>query len=194
MKSFIYIEPAEEGIDSITKQIASRIRKISAGLRGPLIGIGIGNHLDGRESELGGLMDELIRVEVPSEKESSTEVISKILMDIVRENGPGVLFLGFTHQGMELGPAVGWRLGIPVVTNCVEFNWIEGKTASIKRPSLHSPCDQRIKKSLPRRRRGFSKKSAHGRSGKSCNSMAIFSIEMLRIFSNECISLYKILK
>ena len=29
MKSFIYIEPSEEGIDSTTKQIASRIRKIS---------------------------------------------------------------------------------------------------------------------------------------------------------------------
>jgi electron transfer flavoprotein alpha subunit len=133
MKSFVYIEPAEEGIDSIAKQITSRIRKISAGLRGPLIGIGIGDHLDGRESELSGLMDELIRVDAPPEKRSNTEVISKILTDILRENSPGVLFLGFTHQGMELGPAVGWRLGIPVITGCVGLDWTE-KEISVKRP------------------------------------------------------------
>jgi electron transfer flavoprotein alpha subunit len=35
---------------------------------------------------------------------------------------------------MELGPTVGWRLGIPVVTNCIAFDWKEGKTAAIKRP------------------------------------------------------------
>jgi electron transfer flavoprotein alpha subunit len=133
MKCFVYIEPSEEGISSITKQIASGVRKISAGLRGPLIGIGIGGHLDGREPELNGFVDELIRVEVPSDKESSTEVISKILTDIVRENGPGVLFLGFTHQGMELGPAVGWRLGVPVITNCVGLDWTEGGV-SVRRP------------------------------------------------------------
>ena len=133
MKCFIYIEPSEEGISSMTKQIASGIRKISTGVRGPLVGIGVGAHLDGKESEIGGWLDELISVEAPSDKGSSTEVLSNILTDIVRENGPGVLFIGFTHQGMELGPAVGWRLGVPVITNCVGLDWTEGGT-SVRRP------------------------------------------------------------
>jgi len=133
MKSFIYIEPSEEGVDSLTKQIVSRIRKISPELHGPLIGIGIGNHLEGKESQLNGLVDELISVEVPSESENNTEVISKILTDVVSENSPGILFLGFTHQGMELGPAVGWRLGVPVITDCVGLDWTEGQ-AYVRRP------------------------------------------------------------
>lgn len=133
MKSFIYIEPSEEGIDSVTRQIASRIKKIPVELRGPLKGISIGNHLEGKESQLNGLIDELIMVEVLSGSESNTEVISKILTDVLGENGPGILFLGFTHQGMELGPAVGWRLGIPVITDCVGLDWNDGE-AYVRRP------------------------------------------------------------
>ncbi|OGP62011.1 MAG: hypothetical protein A2170_11365 [Deltaproteobacteria bacterium RBG_13_53_10] len=133
MKSFIYVEPSEEGIAPLTKQIASGVRRIPPGLRGPVIGITIGDHLDGKESELGGLMDELIRVDIPSAKGSNNEVISKILTDVVREQGPGILFLGFTHQGMELGPAVGRRLGVPVITNCSGLDWTE-RGALVRRP------------------------------------------------------------
>lgn len=133
VKSFIYIEPSEEGIDSITIQIASRIQKIPAGIRGPLKGISIGSHLAGKEPQLNGLIDELIMVEVPPGSESNTEMISKILSDLVSKNGPGILFLGFTHQGMELGPAVGWRLGIPVITNCLGLDWKDSQ-AYVTRP------------------------------------------------------------
>lgn len=135
MQSFIYVEPSEEEIDSITKQIASRIGKISSGLRGPLKGIAIGNHLKGKESQLSGLVDEIIMVKAPSGSEHNTEVISNILTDVVGENGPGILFLGFTHQGMELAPTVGWRLGVPVITSCVDFEWNEGQAHS-RRPIL----------------------------------------------------------
>jgi electron transfer flavoprotein alpha subunit len=135
MKSFIYVEPSEEGIDATTKQISSRVRKIPAELRGPLIGISIGNRLKDKESQLEGYTDELIRVEAPVGSESNTEMIANVLTDVVKEEGPGILFLGFTHQGMELGPAVGWRLGIPVITNCVGMDWTDGEVY-VRRPLL----------------------------------------------------------
>jgi hypothetical protein len=51
---------------------------------------------------------------------------SKILTDVLSENGLGILFLGFAFEGMELGPPVGWRLNALVVTNCVGFEWTDG--------------------------------------------------------------------
>lgn len=135
MKSFIYVESSEEGIDATTKQISSRIRKIAADLRGPLIGIAIGDRLKDQESQLNGYIDELIRVEVPPGSESNTEMISNVLTDVVKDGGPGILFLGFTHQGMELAPSVGWSLGIPVITNCVGLDWAEGEV-HVRRPLL----------------------------------------------------------
>ena len=134
MQSFIYIEPSEEGIDSLTKQIASGVRKIRPDLRGTLTAISLGKNLEGKESQLRGIFDSFIRVDVPPRMEFNTEAISRLLADVVIEKGPALLFLGFTHQGMELGPSVGWRLGVPVVTNCMGFDWAEGTTAQIKRP------------------------------------------------------------
>ena len=135
MQSFVYIEPFEEDVDLVTKQITSKVKKIPKDIRGPLKGITIGAHLEGKESLLSGLVEELIVVKVPPKNEKNTEVISNILTDIVAGNGPGVLFLGFTHQGMELGPSVGWRLGIPVVTACSGLNWTQG-TAEVQRSIL----------------------------------------------------------
>ena len=60
MQSFVYIEPSEEDIDPLTKQIASRIRRIPENIRGPVKGVAIGKHLEGKESQLSGLLDELI--------------------------------------------------------------------------------------------------------------------------------------
>jgi electron transfer flavoprotein alpha subunit len=135
MKTFIYIECSDEGINPVSKEIALRLRKISGKSHGPLIGISIGKQLEGKESQLQGLFTELIRVEVPSESESNTEVISNILTDVVGRSGPGILFLGFTFQGMEIGPSVGWHLGVPVISNCVGFEWADSQ-ADVKRP-LH---------------------------------------------------------
>jgi electron transfer flavoprotein alpha subunit len=133
MKSFVYLESSEEGISSLTRQIALKLRKISLEQRGPLIGITIGKQLEGKESQLNGLMDELRMVEIPSGSESNTEVISKVLAELVGKDGPALLFLGFTHQGMELGPAIGYRLQVPVITNCTGFEWADGH-ASLTRP------------------------------------------------------------
>jgi electron transfer flavoprotein alpha subunit len=133
MKSFIYIETSEEGIDSTARQIASRISKISKEVRGPLTGISIGHPLVGEDFGLSGFIDDMIQVEIPSEYQFNTEVISKILTEIVSENKPCILFLGFTHQGMELGPGIGWELMTPVFTNCVDLEWTE-RQINIKRP------------------------------------------------------------
>jgi len=134
MQSLVYIESTDEGMDSLTKQIACGIRKIPPELRGPVKGISLGKHLQGKEDQLKGIFDELIRVDAPAEIEFNTEAIANILTDLVREQGPAILFVGYTHRGMELGPAVGWRLNVPVVTNCSGFDWSAGTTAQIRRP------------------------------------------------------------
>jgi len=123
MQSFVYIETSEEDIDSTSLQIASRVKKIPVEIRGPLKGISIGRNLEGMESHFSGLVDEILVADVPQGMEHNTEVISNILTDIVGGGGPSTLFLGFTHQGMELAPVVGWRLEMPVITACVEFEW-----------------------------------------------------------------------
>jgi electron transfer flavoprotein alpha subunit len=133
MQTFIYLEPSDEGIAPVAKQIAARVKQIPPAIRGPVRGIAIGGHLQNDSAnQLAGLVDELLMVEAPQGSEYNTEVIANVLAAVVGENGPGTLFLTFSHQGMELAPAIGWRLGVPVVTSCTAVDWL-GKEAKIRR-------------------------------------------------------------
>ena len=133
MKSFVYIEASEEGIDPVSRQIASRIKRIPVQTRGPVAGISIGNHLKGREQQAAGLFDELIFVEAQERDEYHAETVSNILTGVLKEQAPAVLFVPFSHQGMEICPTVGWRLKVPVVTCCTDLNW-EGGRIQARRP------------------------------------------------------------
>jgi electron transfer flavoprotein alpha subunit len=131
MRSFIYIEPTEEKIDPIVKQIAAKLKGFPAEVYGEVTGISVGP-LGDKAQELGGFLDKIIEVEAPEGTEYNTEAIASLLTDIVRDSGPNILFFGFTHQGMELAPAVSWRLSVPLAAACTDINLFPGK-ASVQR-------------------------------------------------------------
>jgi electron transfer flavoprotein alpha subunit len=131
MASFIYIEPTEEKIDPIVRQIAAKLKTVAPEIRGRVTGISVGR-LGDKAQELSGFLDEIIEVETPEGAEHNTEAIANLLADVVRASEASLLFLGFTHQGMELGPAVAYRLGAPLVTACIDVNLLFRK-ASVKR-------------------------------------------------------------
>jgi electron transfer flavoprotein alpha subunit len=132
MFSLIYIEPNEEKVDPTVLQIAARLRALPEEERGPIRGIAVGNHLEGKEKSLQGFLDELLVAEVSAGDEYNMEVVGRVLTDIVKSEGTGLVFLAFTHQGMELGPAIGANLGIPLLTGCVNFGLSDG-IATVKR-------------------------------------------------------------
>lgn len=122
MQAFIYIEPTEEKVDPIVQQIAARARKMGLS---PLRGIAVGNHLEGKVAQLSGFLDEVLIVESRPGKEYNTEVVSNVLVDVMASSEPSLLFFGFTHQGMELAPAVAYRLGFPLASACVDYRYAD---------------------------------------------------------------------
>ena len=54
---------------------------------------------------------------------------------------------------------------VPLGPYGIAKNSLVSLTASMRRFSLQTPWDHRIKKSLPRRRRGFNQNSSHGKGG-----------------------------
>ncbi len=132
MYSLVYIEPTEEKVDPAVLQIAAKLRAVPEEGRGPIRGIVVGSHLRGKEQSLHGFLDELLVADVSAGDEYNMEVVIRVLTDIVKSEGTGLVFLGFTHQGMELGPALGATLGIPLLTGCVNFELSDGM-ATVKR-------------------------------------------------------------
>ncbi len=149
MESLIYIEPSEGELAPTVKQIATKLRQIPAELRGTITGVAIGTHLEGKETELSGLVDEFIIVEATQGSEHNTELISNVLTDLMKVHSPGLLFLGFTHHGMELAPVVGMRLGIPTITGCTDFE-LADNSAKVKRLAYSSKFTVSLSVSIER--------------------------------------------
>lgn len=136
MHSLVYLEPAEDRVDPLVVQIAAKLRAALETRCGPIRGLALGGHLRGREEALAGFFDELLVAEVAPGEEHNTEVAARVLADVTRAEGPGLVFLGFTHQGMELAPALAMTLGVPLLPGCIDFQLGE-RAASVTR-LLHS--------------------------------------------------------
>jgi electron transfer flavoprotein alpha subunit len=132
MNSLIYIEPSEGTIDPNIKKTILRLKKSPAQSRGLIKGIVIGSQLKENEDDLKRLFDELITVGIPQGAEYNTEIIANILTDLLKENSPSLLFMVFSHLGMELAPVIGLRLSLPTVAGCSDFNLAENQ-ANVKR-------------------------------------------------------------
>ncbi|MBI5446504.1 MAG: electron transfer flavoprotein subunit alpha/FixB family protein [Deltaproteobacteria bacterium] len=125
MHSLVYLEPTRGKIDPLALQLAAKLRSMPEEERGTIRAVALGAELDGAEA-LSGRFDELLLAEVRPGDEQSTEVAARVLTDVMGDLGPGLLFFGFTHQGMELAPAVGARLGVPVLTGCTDLRLSDG--------------------------------------------------------------------
>lgn len=132
MQSIIYIEPSDEKLDPIVKQIAVKLKSMPEGVRGSVKGLTLDTGMAARDAELSAILDELIVAQVADGAMYNTETIAKVLANVAATEGPTLLFFGFTHQGMELAPAVALKTGVPVITGCIDFG-LDDHRATVRR-------------------------------------------------------------
>ena len=61
----------------------------------------------------------------------------------IREIDPSLILVGYTLVGMEMGPAIAVRLGVPAMTNCVSVDLVDGEF-TIARPVYDGALHARI--------------------------------------------------
>lgn len=132
MTYFIMIESFKGKVDPFWKEIAIKIRNMENKVSGFIKGISFDKQLGEKENDFGSLLDEIIMFEVPWPHDMSAGAKVSILLETMKLNFPSVLFLGFTHQGAEIGPALAWNLKVPLITNCVEID-LQGGVILAKR-------------------------------------------------------------
>lgn len=70
----------------------------------------------------------------PAFAQYSPELFSKAFREAVQELHPGLVLLGYTPMGMEVGPAVATWLGLPMVSNCLELLLGRDGALRVRRP------------------------------------------------------------
>lgn len=68
----------------------------------------------------------LLWAKVEGLKEFHSEPYQQVLTQLLRERRPRVILMGHTSQGMDLAPALGAALDLPVLTDCYGFGFRDG--------------------------------------------------------------------
>lgn len=78
-------------------------------------------------------VDVVLVADHPALDTGNTELHCKVISDTVRDFKPSLFLLGYTYLGMEVGPAVATRLGVPMISNCVDLELVDEKV-TVTRP------------------------------------------------------------
>jgi len=73
-------------------------------------------------AELDGVAPNLTLVEHPALADYNPEAYLPVLADLVGSLAPELVLLPHTSQGMDLGPALAGRLGLPLITDCTAIS------------------------------------------------------------------------
>jgi electron transfer flavoprotein alpha subunit len=114
-------------VDTITYQMLTKGRQLADALGAELVTLVIGHELDSISATLQNKgVDTILVVDDPALAQAGADVQAHVITEVVRQTEPRLLLIGYSLIGMELAPAIATKLGVPVMTNCVNVEVLDG--------------------------------------------------------------------
>ncbi len=110
---FVLVEHRQGEMRDVTLEMLSG----AAALGGTVVAVLLGQGVDDFASKVAGYADKVLVVDDAMFANYNSEVYQKALSALIKENGPGVILIGHTGQGVDLAPALAVELGLPLVTD-----------------------------------------------------------------------------
>lgn len=130
----VLAECAGQEVSSVTVQLAGKGRELARSLGCQVDGLILGHGLDTLTQLMRGLgFDTVFVADDPALATYNPELYAHVVADFVRDADPCILLCGYTPLGMEIGPAVAARLGLRLISNCVDFELLPDKVV-VTRP------------------------------------------------------------
>jgi electron transfer flavoprotein alpha subunit len=107
-------------IDALTLKLAGKGRAIADKWNCPLNAVLLGNRIENPANQLLDKgFDTVFVADYSFLEPYNAEIYTGLISELFKDQVPTLILMGYTYLGMELGPAVASRLGIPLVSNCV---------------------------------------------------------------------------
>ena len=129
----VLCERKDQDLDNITWELLCKGRMVADQWGTQLGALLIGSQLDQSIKDLSSSgADVVLTAAHPSLDAYSAELYSAVITAAVDSFDPGLVLMGYTYLGMEVGPAVSVRLGGTLVTNCTALD-VKGGNVSVIR-------------------------------------------------------------
>lgn len=119
-------------LDNITFELLTKGREIADKWETKLAVLLMGYNLASlSKSLMDAGVDTILVADHPVLEPCNTELYCNVISDTIRDFKPSLFLLGYTYLGIEVGPAVATRLGVPIVSNCVDLAVVDEKVIVI---------------------------------------------------------------
>ena len=120
---WVFCEQREGKMMSTSYELISEGRKLADERGSQLVGILLGDDVDGIAKELGGYgADKVLVCNHPLLKVYTTDAYTKVICDVAMEYKPEVMLLGATNIGRDLGPRCAARLHTGLTADCTHLD------------------------------------------------------------------------
>ncbi|MCQ2969784.1 MAG: electron transfer flavoprotein subunit alpha/FixB family protein [Clostridium sp.] len=119
---WVFAEQREGKLQKVSLELLGEGRKLANELGVKLTAILLGNNIECLASTLGEYgADEVLVAESSNLEHYTTDGYTKVICDLADERKPGIIFIGATFIGRDLGPRVAARLSTGLTADCTSL-------------------------------------------------------------------------
>ncbi|MFR3227095.1 MAG: electron transfer flavoprotein subunit alpha/FixB family protein [Blautia massiliensis (ex Durand et al. 2017)] len=120
---WVFCEQRDGKLMNTDFELISEGRKLADERGSKLVGILLGDNVQGIAKELGGYgADKVIVCEDPALKVYTTDAYTKVICDVAMEKKPGVILIGASNIGRDLGPRCAARMHTGLTADCTHLD------------------------------------------------------------------------
>ena len=130
----VLVEHSDNQIDSLSLQLLKKARQLADRNGATLTALVLGSDLGKVLVTLGNSgADRVLFADYPELNLYNPELFTKVVAEMAKPANPDLLLMGYSFLGMEVGPALAVRLGVPLLSNCVDLDLNEDGNAVVSR-------------------------------------------------------------
>ena len=120
---WVFAEQREGNLQKVSLELLGEGKRLANELGVKLTAVLLGNNVNHLATILGEHgADEVLVAESPELEHYTTDAYTKVICDLVNERKPGILFVGATFIGRDLGPRIAARLNTGLTADCTSID------------------------------------------------------------------------
>ena len=135
---WVFAEQREGELQKVSLELLGEGRRIADELGVKLTALLLGNNIEALATTLAGHgADEVLVADDKNLEHYTTDAYTKVICDLANERKPGILFVGATFIGRDLGPRIAARLSTGLTADCTSIDVeVEGGALLATRPAF----------------------------------------------------------
>ncbi|SHJ20609.1 electron transfer flavoprotein alpha subunit apoprotein [Dethiosulfatibacter aminovorans DSM 17477] len=124
---WVYAEQRDGELQKIGLELLGKAREIADGINEELTAVLLGNNMEESAKELLAYgADKVIYVEDEKLAHFTTDAFTEAICDLIEKDKPGMMLVGATYLGRDLGPRIAARVGTGLTADCTALATEEG--------------------------------------------------------------------